>query len=403
MIVFQNAGEIDLRSVSTFGCSVKESKNPIGFFGTGLKYAIAVLLRTGHEVKLQSGVHQFRAVATSESLRGKDFDFVSLQGEGRVIVLGFTTELGKTWLPWMAYRELHCNAKDEPESKIFRSDSYPVAQAGITRIIVSGDGILAAHETRREFILEGEPAFRLGSIEVFNQPTTSFFYKGIKVMEFQHPAMFAYNQTEHVDLTEDRTVKEPHVVPYTISRAMLSYADRGVLEKVLVATDRNIEYFFDYHGWSGSDPGRDFFPTVSALQRSSLTKVNLTALRLWRESGGGIVDPRRITPTKVQSLMLEKAIAFCESSGFMLRGEYPIILVESLGETETLALADTIGKQIFLTERLFETHGTKGVARALIEEYLHLRFGLKDCTREMQNFIFDKMVSLAEELKGEPL
>jgi len=402
-LVFENSGEIDLRSVSTFGCSVKESKNPIGFFGTGLKYAIAVLLRTGHEVKLQAGIQQFRAIAIADDLRGKQFEFVSLQGEGQTTALGFTTELGKTWLPWMAYRELHCNAIDEPEHKVFVSESIPEARAGVTRIIVAGDGILAAHNSRREFILEGTPAFRLGSIEVYNQPTASFFYKGIKVMEFQHQAMFAYNLTEHVDLTEDRTVKDQCVVPYTLSRAMLAYAERSVLEKVLVASDKHIEHYFDYHGWAGSSPGPDFFPTVAALQRSSLSKINLTALRLWHESAGGIIDPRRINPTKVQSLMLEKAIAFCELSGFMLRGEYPIILVESLGETATLAIADTVGKQIFLTERLFETHGTKGVARALIEEYLHLRFGLKDCTREMQNFIFDKMISLAEELQGTPI
>ena len=47
MIVFENPGEIDIRSISTFGVSVKEGDNPIGFFGTGLKYAIVVLLRTG--------------------------------------------------------------------------------------------------------------------------------------------------------------------------------------------------------------------------------------------------------------------------------------------------------------------------------------------------------------------
>lgn len=43
------------------------------------------------------------------------------------------------------------------------------------------------------------------------------------------------------------------------------------------------------------------------------------------------------------------------------------------------------------------------LASTLIEEYLHLRHGWHDLTRELQNFLFDKLVSLGEEIAGEPL
>jgi hypothetical protein len=43
------------------------------------------------------------------------------------------------------------------------------------------------------------------------------------------------------------------------------------------------------------------------------------------------------------------------------------------------------------------------VASTLIEEFLHLRHGWKDMSRELQTFLFDKLVSLGEELNGEPL
>jgi len=42
-IIFHNQGELDIRAVTTFGLSVKKNDNPIGYFGTGLKYAIAAL------------------------------------------------------------------------------------------------------------------------------------------------------------------------------------------------------------------------------------------------------------------------------------------------------------------------------------------------------------------------
>lgn len=397
-IIFENQGEIDMRSVSTFGVSVKDGENPIGYFGTGLKYGIAVLLRTGHEVTIQSGEKEFPVLCRTETVRGKEFGFV-YAGD---MPLGFTTELGKNWEVWMAYRELFCNAKDE-SGKVFESKECHEPVSGLTRVIVEGKSFVDSHLKRDEFLLSGEPDFKLGTLEVRYRPSRNFFYRGVKVMEFQKPAMFTYNETRGVTLTEDRSVKDPYSAIYGVARAILEHAERPMLEKVLMADDENIESVFDYHGWTSLDPGRDFFPTVAALQRDSLIKINKTALRLWREKAGGFIDPRRIKPTKVQLETLKRAIKFCESSGFMLGDEYPILVVESLGEGGTLAIADMIGKQIFLTERLFQEGGTKRVARALIEEYLHLKYKMTDCSREMQNFLFDKMVSLAEEMTGEPI
>ena len=45
-VVHVTKGKLDLRSLSTFGLNAKpNTTNPIGYFGTGMKYAIAVLLR----------------------------------------------------------------------------------------------------------------------------------------------------------------------------------------------------------------------------------------------------------------------------------------------------------------------------------------------------------------------
>jgi len=404
MIIFENNGEIDIRAIATFGVNVKETENPIGYFGTGLKYALAVLLRTGQTVLIQSGERFWAASAEKQRIRGKEFNCVVLHGPNQSDrhQLGFTTELGKTWEVWMAYRELYCNTKDEA-GRIYEADAIPLPEAGKTRVIVDGEAFVKAHQTRSEILLEDKPDFKIGTIEVRNRPTRSFFYRGIKVMEFQLPALFTYNQTAHVELTEDRTAKEPWNVLYSIAREILSHGERPMLEQVLVAGEKNIENVFDYHGWTSVEPGPDFFSTVATLQRNSLSIVNRTALRLWREKGGGFLAPRRIHLTKTQSAMLDRAIAFCEKAGFLLRDEYPVLIVENLGPDGVLAMADRIGKQIFLTEQLFNQDGTKGVARALIEEYLHLKYGFEDCGRPMQNFLFAKMVSLAEELTGEPL
>src|SRR5512141_2444774 len=103
MIIFQNEGEIDINTVKTMGVSVKE-EGAIGFFGTGLKFAIATLLRNKQEIVIFSGTERYDVGVKTIQIRGQDFDMVTLNGEQ----IGFTTQLGKTWEMWMAFRELHC-------------------------------------------------------------------------------------------------------------------------------------------------------------------------------------------------------------------------------------------------------------------------------------------------------
>lgn len=50
MIIFENSGEIDPQLISLIGVNVKESESAIGYFGTGLKYAIACLARWGEVI-----------------------------------------------------------------------------------------------------------------------------------------------------------------------------------------------------------------------------------------------------------------------------------------------------------------------------------------------------------------
>ena len=135
MIVFENPGEIDVASISTFGVSVKESDNPIGFFGTGLKYAIAILLRNNHKVTIHSGVDTHAFDTENVTVRGRSFDFVRLTtNEGQPERIGFTTEVGKTWEIWMAYRELFCNARDENgDAFLAREMPEPAQRAGPQR------------------------------------------------------------------------------------------------------------------------------------------------------------------------------------------------------------------------------------------------------------------------------
>lgn len=399
MIVFENPNEIDIRSISTFGVSVKESDNPIGFFGTGLKYAIAVLLRTEHKVTIFSGASKIDFGVKKDSVRGQEFEFITMSIDGaEPCTLGFTTELGKKWELWMAYREIACNCMDEGGDARF-DWAMPEPEAGKTKIVVKGQEFEAVYANRHDYLLEDEPQLRIGSIEVRSRPGAYYFYRGVRVMPLAKTALFTYNDTTKLDLTEDRTVKYQWEPLHRIAIAYLQCDNERILREVLTAGDSTLEAHLDFHGF-GVTPSESFLRVVGDLLADRLTKVNPTAMKVWVAATNKAVSPKEIELTAVQKKSLDKALDFCQSIGFMIRDSYPIKVVESLGEG-TLGLAQD--QTIFIAERTFQMGGSKQVAATLIEEYVHLRHGYLDCTREMQNFLFEKLVSVGEELAGEPL
>lgn len=397
-IVFTNSGEIDVRSISTFGVSVKESENPIGFFGTGLKYAIAVLLRTGHRVSVLSGLRRIDFELQSDSIRGKAFQFVVMRCDGgEPQPMGFTTELGKQWEVWMAYRELACNCMDEAGASE-RSHFEPSPRAGVTQVIVSGAEFEAAYASRSEFILDDKPWMTLKGVEIRNRQSRSLFYRGVRVGDLQQPARLCWNVTAEMKLTEDRTLADQWSARRAIAIGLLGCDDLPLVQSILLAPQDTFEADLDFHGWSSAPIGKVFLDAIESCIKDRLGHINQTAMKVWQESERARVEPQAVTLSRVQLEALRRAQAFCERIGFRV-SSYPLVVAESLGPG-VLGLAQH--GRIYLASRVFD-QGTKQLASTLIEEYLHLKHGFKDCTRELQTFLFDRVVSMGEELQGQPL
>lgn len=399
MIMFTNKQEIDIRSISTLGLSVKEGENPIGYFGTGLKYAIAVLLRNKQSVTIFSGETILTFGLASHKVRGQDFDFITMAvNDDQPVELGMTTQLGRDWELWMAYREIACNCRDE-SGEIAYSSTAPSAESGFTKIVVTGQAFEDVYHERGKYLLEDEPDFSVGSTEIRRRPSESFFYRGVRVHMLPVRSMFTYNELRPLTLTEDRTVKNPYDIMVSIARTVLTSDNAQFIRDVITAPDRTYENGLDFHGWS-IWPSATFIQVVGECVSDRLLTTNKTALAVWKESCKKDFDPRPAILSRVQQLTLDRALDFCQTLGFPVRGSYPIIVAETLGEG-ILGLAHN--RQIYIAERCFHMGGAKQVASCLIEEYLHLRHGWEDCTREMQTFLFEKLVSLGEELQGSPL
>lgn len=248
MIIFENSGEIDPRLIQLIGVNVKAGDSPIGYFGTGLKYAIASMLRWGEFIKIQSGLVEFGFVSEAVEIRGREFSQISMVGERDRLPLSFTTELGKNWLPWMVYRELWSNCQDEPGPRIYEAPEAPRPQEGLTRIIVSGTEIESAHAHRREFLLLDRPgavAAIPGLVEIYPGPGRNIYYRGIAVQALARPSIYEYNILRSLTLTEDRTTASWQTGPI-ICEALMMAEDEEMTTRVLTSGDAWFEPSLDY-------------------------------------------------------------------------------------------------------------------------------------------------------------
>jgi hypothetical protein len=395
-VIFENAGEIDPLAIRTFGVSVKESDDPIGFFGTGLKYALAILLRNSHQIMVQAGQITLPFGTKQATIRNQPVNLITMDDEP----LGFTDAVGKTWEVWMAYRELYCNCKDE-HGTVYVADELPAPKAGTTRVIVSGDAFLQEHNNRSSFIIVGEPWLKLENCEIYEGESLGIFYRGILVHRLPkgEVSKFTYNITESVDLTEDRTAKYPFMFPPMISASALCSENEDFLRQILNVDRRYYEHGFDFRAPYGNPkPTKTFLDTVESLSQVRTGQVNVSAKVRYKTEKRAELMPATTKLVGVESEMLKKAVKFCRALGFPV-SEYPIIITDTLGPN-ILGMAE--GGRIYVSRRAL-MQGTKIVAGTLIEEFIHLRHSLQDETRDMQNFLIDRLVSLGERLDGKPL
>jgi hypothetical protein len=394
--VFQNPGLIDPLSISTFGVSSKEDKTTaIGFFGTGLKYAIAAVLRLGGSIVIHSGLCTYEFGTERTKIRNDEFSIVTMNGKP----IGFTTELGKTWEPWQAFRELYCNMLDEKGSCWERGVNQPhFASASETTVVVTGDAFAKAWDERDSVILNrGTPLFTGERVQIFPGESKHLYLRGVRVYTAPKNFRYTYNLLSKVDLTEDRTIKYTWEAQNRLAGALrLEVTDAEVLDSVLTADpDLYEDAQFSY----GGETSEAFVARVAHHAQNFTRHLSTSARETCRKSMLSVlVQTEPYTLDLTDQKRLQIAIAFCKRIGLDVT-KYPIKVTEHLGQGVMGMASDGV---IYISKRTF-TMGTKQLAGTLIEEYLHLAEQTSDCTRDMQNLLIDTIVSLGERITKKPL
>lgn len=394
MLIFNNPGLIDIDAAVTLGVSVKDSDSPIGYFGTGLKFAIATILRNGGKVTIYRGRDAYRFEAEPTEMRGETFDLVTMNGQR----LGWTTQLGRNWQPWMAFRELASNALDEGGRYVQAKSAENLCHShmdGCTNILV--EGLDEVWPERGSIILETKPLAENDHVEVHAGTNLYVFYRGVRIYKAPRPLLLTYNIKETINLTEDRTATSYWACETPIERGIGKLEDEQLLRKILTCGELFGEHHMNVPSYGA--PAEAFREAARKLTFGGEgTNLNPAAAGAARASAIDDMQPGDgMQLSELQQSKLERARSMLVGAGFDLEA-FPIICCDTLGPGIHGLAKD--GK-IFLAAAAFEK-GTRELAATLFEEFAHIKSGCSDETRAFQNWLIDQILTQTETSQGQP-
>jgi hypothetical protein len=286
-IIFRTPGTLDMRAFTTMGMSAKPStERPIGVFGTGLKYAVAVLVRLGASLEVHTGGHRYWFETADVDFRGATFKQIVMRRDtwalplsagwkkgrplgngwvlGRRQKLPFTTQYGLNWQMWMAFRELYANTLDEGGDTLELTDEqwalketapnrWANTEGGTETIIaVSHDDFTQAYRDRADTFLDlgDRPTLSaLPGLEVRVGSTQRMFYQGLRALDLGKPALYTYNVTAPQHLTEDRQLGREWAVRSLVADTIAKCDDMELIKSVVTAKEGTWEHGLTPNTW----------------------------------------------------------------------------------------------------------------------------------------------------------
>ena len=386
---FTNPGEIDIAGATIAGLSAKSGPNPIGQFGTGLKYAIAWVLANDGSIEIWSGLNKWTFRTSPIEFRGTTHQQIEYRNEHgddiSWLPLNITTHYGAHWEAWQIFRELLANAYDEGGS----CTAHPCdPAAGHTVITVNCQPLYDLYSERDNIILPPKRGFDHTTPEgcITFQPCNTQFYRGVRI--YTKPSLFTFNILDGITLTEDRTVKYPFMLREAAGRVVMSLTNPGEI-RALLCSKAAFDVDIDFPAFAPATP--EFLAVALELYKSN----PITHARLKSLLTNAVPDsllPTPIALSEFQTRQLERAIQLCERMGLV--NKWPIHVAEL--DNSLLGLWNPKAEAIYLSPELFR-QGTKAIVACLYEELTHAHTGYADCDYPMQTHLFNTIVTLWEE------
>lgn len=336
-----NPGLVEVAALTTMGVNVKDNaEESIGYFGTGFKYAIAQLLRTGHKVTVWRGTSRYEFFAVEELIRGKKFSIVHMKGPDGAFPLGFSTDLGKNWELWMSFRELYSNMLDETGAMRF-SEHPPAPTPGTTLVVVEGSEFHLIAKNKHTIFLEGEPIHQFlhshGThrnkpfVNIHKGKSDQLYVKGVRAFTLESESVLTWNfLSPTVVLTEDRTVRDVYVLRNGVGQQVCEHLlDKDLLKAFVTAKEGSFEYGIDIH-WGS--PTAEIIEVISeCIRKRGNGSVTPSALLLWTAHRKQKAAATELELNEMQDAAWDRATIFLEAAGYK-PSKFTFKFVEDLGD-----------------------------------------------------------------------
>lgn len=413
-IKISNQGEIDINSLLLLGATSKRGDNSkIGFFGSGLKYAMAVLLKNNIPFNIFAGEKEIKVSTSKQKFRGVDVSVIKVNNK----LTSLTTDMGPDWKAWFAIRELYCNAIDEGNHSISIAGS-PVGVKGETNIFVKFDYQLAELFTnwnlyfsdKRSDVVVRSPEH---GTTLFSGNKSQFivYRKGVRCYEAKEKCLYHYDLT-WARINESRVLENTWDLQSGLSKVWGKIATREMVADLFNNYADTFESglswgyvsFFNQN-WLDVIGGRElmidsvagYFVEDLALNREKFLILPADIVNSLKSYFGNRIRVKGMTDSdatgveipmdKQQAVDCKFAVDFLEKGGIKI--EAPIKIYKFTSESK---LGEAKDGEIRLSQKVFNM-GIREVIATILEENSHLESGAGDKTRSFQEYLMQMVIN----------
>ena len=237
--------------ISSMGDSSKRGdESTLGQFDSGLKFAIALLLRNGISIIIKTyasngilNVYKFstsvkKCKNTNKEKELIDINYIDYSDDSSgVIETGFALQMGYNWSLWMILRELWSNMLDE-KGKVVEKEGDVLSDYGtvITLDFSEDSEFFDVWQNRHLYINEESPLHKISdSVEALrnNEGYLRIYKQNILVYEDRgKPSRFAWN-IKFGEIDERRILNNIYSVEQSISSAIQGTDNEGFLREII--------------------------------------------------------------------------------------------------------------------------------------------------------------------------
>lgn len=414
----QSAGEIEIEAFTLIGASSKRNdETKIGYFGSGLKYSIAALLRNGIDFRIFQGENEIKFDVVDKIFRDESYKAISVNGKETSMT---TTMGGKDWdISFAPIREIYSNALDEDDAVVLQTVIEPKGDAGRTTFFIEKTTEISHFfENFNSYFCDKNPnvLHRNKFISIYPVPDQDglrLFRKGILCYQNEKTKTVFHYNSPHFEINESRVLSNSYHALANISKGWKICTDKNLIKDLIEGlkggNTGQYEHRLDFSWyeqfskeWHDVCREMKFVPAEMVtfckpkdldgriiLPKSLLLPLfrqfsDLDVLGLSEKES----DVDYIIDDEPNEILVDKVIEAMDTlrgTRYRYRMNDMEIIYANFSKNDTLGLADA-GKIILSTK--LDSEDVPYIAKIIIEENEHNRSEFGDETRAFQNHLF---------------